>query len=410
MKRPFQFMFPSQFDPRCIATAGTGLVTFLMLVGLLCVSTLPAIGLPMFARKYNLPCARCHTMVPRLNRFGYAFYRAGFRLPSNDLKPYTLSNAVSFLAPFSVRNTNPGGNTGFDLDTVEAVLATPISKNLTAHLIYHVATTSGDTSGITEGWLQYNSAPTGSFWSARIGQIPLLDGFQLLGDRFITQTDALLFGSNGPLAGDGQGNFAINGLQRGIEGGYTSGPFSVRASWLNGVDPTGNGAVGLTGRRAQDLALQSDYLIGRDGSALGAFFYLGKTPFPAAMFDNPFQRAGLFGTYARALKGGKAGIPALLFELNGGLLWGEDAVNKSGQRANSFGTLLEADLYLHNRTSLSLRFDNARPSNAAGVPITEAYTASIAHRPNDLIRLGLEYRKQRQSNANSVIGQVWFYY
>ena len=30
-----------------------------------------------FSIKYHLPCEQCHNMVPRLNPYGYAFYRAG---------------------------------------------------------------------------------------------------------------------------------------------------------------------------------------------------------------------------------------------------------------------------------------------------------------------------------------------
>src|SRR6266568_4897366 len=77
-----------------------GLLTLIFGSGLLGKAP-PAAAMPMFSRKYNLPCAHCHTMPPRLTRFGYEFYRAGFRLPSNfrlpDNKaiPYTFANSVS---------------------------------------------------------------------------------------------------------------------------------------------------------------------------------------------------------------------------------------------------------------------------------------------------------------------------
>src|SRR5215510_15581886 len=37
--------------------------------------------MPMFARKYNVPCSTCHTTAPRLNETGYRFRAAGFRMP-----------------------------------------------------------------------------------------------------------------------------------------------------------------------------------------------------------------------------------------------------------------------------------------------------------------------------------------
>src|SRR5215471_18254476 len=38
-------------------------------------------AMPMFARKYGVPCSTCHTTAPRLNETGYRFRAAGFRMP-----------------------------------------------------------------------------------------------------------------------------------------------------------------------------------------------------------------------------------------------------------------------------------------------------------------------------------------
>src|SRR6185369_16632394 len=38
-------------------------------------------AMPMFARRYNVPCSACHTTPPRLNETGYRFRAAGFRWP-----------------------------------------------------------------------------------------------------------------------------------------------------------------------------------------------------------------------------------------------------------------------------------------------------------------------------------------
>src|SRR5215510_14102118 len=38
-------------------------------------------AIPMFARRYNVPCSTCHTSPPRLNETGYRFRAAGFRMP-----------------------------------------------------------------------------------------------------------------------------------------------------------------------------------------------------------------------------------------------------------------------------------------------------------------------------------------
>ncbi len=46
--------------------------------------TKKAHAVPSFARKYKTSCVTCHTVFPKLNPFGEAFRRNGFRFPSKD--------------------------------------------------------------------------------------------------------------------------------------------------------------------------------------------------------------------------------------------------------------------------------------------------------------------------------------
>ncbi len=355
-------------------------------------------------------------MPPRLTKFGYAFYRAGFRLPEdfrlpdNKALPYTFANSVSAFSESRLQNVNPGGPSGFDFGGVDIALATSIGKNLATHAQYVFSSTSEMGSGFDEAWVQYNSASSGRYWSVRAGQLPILSGYQLLGSRNITLTDPQIAGPNGPLTGSGQGNFAIGGMERGVEIGYANEGFYGRFSWLNGINEAGEGGTSLSGHRANDFLLQAEYLIGHAGSAVGAFYYHGKTPLPSVGFDNNFQRAGLFGTWGHHSQFGAADFPNWHYELNGGIVWGRDTIDSAGGKANSFGRLVEAALYIRHRTAISARFDNVRPSSVAGTPTTEAYTLSLLHRPNDYMRLGLEYRNQRRPSGDSVIGSFWFFY
>ena len=57
------------------------------LVAALCVcfcAVPEAHAVPSFARKYKTSCVTCHTVFPKLNPFGEAFRRNGFRFPSKD--------------------------------------------------------------------------------------------------------------------------------------------------------------------------------------------------------------------------------------------------------------------------------------------------------------------------------------
>ncbi|GBE32827.1 hypothetical protein BMS3Bbin05_01750 [bacterium BMS3Bbin05] len=52
-------------------------------------------AMPNFARKYSADCTMCHTIIPQLNRIGYEFRMAGYRLPSEigkDEKTFKLGD------------------------------------------------------------------------------------------------------------------------------------------------------------------------------------------------------------------------------------------------------------------------------------------------------------------------------
>lgn len=228
---------------------------------------------PALSRKYLLPCGQCHSMIPRLNPFGYAFYRAGFRLPGPN-EPITLANSSTLITDVTLRHSNPGSANTLSADKIKAAFVVTLTNKVTLRAAYLISLRSTVRSGFGQLWVQYNSAPTGSYWSVRIGQMPILDGYNLLGNREISLTDPQCLRPFGPLAS----SLNLGDLERGVQVGHTSGPLSVRLSWLNGIDDAGKGAVSLPGNRFHDFLLQSDYMIGKQGSMLGAFVYIGKRP------------------------------------------------------------------------------------------------------------------------------------
>lgn len=54
-----------------------------------------ASAMPMFARRYGVPCSTCHTSPPRLNETGYRFRAAGFRMPEELGKNVERSNKLT---------------------------------------------------------------------------------------------------------------------------------------------------------------------------------------------------------------------------------------------------------------------------------------------------------------------------
>jgi len=352
-----------------------------------------------------MACEQCHSMVPRLNPFGYAFYRAGFRLPGPN-KPMTLSNSADILTDITAAHTNPGHSDTITDDTADLRFSGTLSTNVTVNAIYEASLRKGVSSNIDELWAQYNSAAKGTFWSFRVGQMPVMDGYNLLGTHNISLTDPQLMGPFGALSGD-NGNLSLGDLERGFQVGYTSGRFNTRFSLLYGIDAAGDAN---NEPRFNDYLLQAEYFLDKDGSAIQAFGYLGRTPIDGAGFANNFQRGGIFGTWGHTLKAGKSGVPAMRLELNGGFIWGEDQISEAGDRQDSLGTVLEADLYLHNRTAIFARYDGVRLGNAAGTPTTDAGTVGIAHRFTKFFKAELELREQRAPYNSTILGGLGLYF
>jgi hypothetical protein len=94
-----------------------------------------ASAIPSFARKYGTSCTTCHTIYPKLNPFGEAFRRNGFRFPGTDsdvVKQPTValgSEAYKKVFPDAVW---PG--------TLPA--SVPLSVGFNGQVVFHPVTTS----------------------------------------------------------------------------------------------------------------------------------------------------------------------------------------------------------------------------------------------------------------------------
>jgi hypothetical protein len=75
-------------------------LTKLLLFALVFFSSAPSQALPSYARRYQVSCETCHSVVPRLNRFGLAFQVNHFNLPADaqPTKPTTLLNNSTALS------------------------------------------------------------------------------------------------------------------------------------------------------------------------------------------------------------------------------------------------------------------------------------------------------------------------
>ena len=112
-------------------------------------------ALPIFASRYGVSCSQCHTIVPRLNAFGQAFMRAGFRAPQGMEQHGALPVALKINLAYS---TDSGSLPKAIVDEVELLAGAPVGKRLSYRLEQYVV--DGGFPGLTrDAWLRYTSRP-----------------------------------------------------------------------------------------------------------------------------------------------------------------------------------------------------------------------------------------------------------
>lgn len=118
-----------------------------------------ASAIPAFARKYGTSCTTCHTVYPKLNPFGEAFRRNGFRFPGTDsdvVKQPTVplgADAYKGMFPDSVwPGTLPG--------------SVPLSIGFNGQLVFHpITTNSGGAADNGAGVVADNLVEEGHLWA-----------------------------------------------------------------------------------------------------------------------------------------------------------------------------------------------------------------------------------------------------
>lgn len=139
----------------------------LVVAFLVCVIPSRVQALPVFAHRFGLQCQACHTTVPRLNSFGEAFARNGFRLPYPGRQSVPVAVKVN-LAYSS--DQNPGLPKAI-VDEVELLTGGSIGSRVNYFLEQYVV--DGGVPGLPrDAWVQYNGA-SGSHIRAGEFTLPL---------------------------------------------------------------------------------------------------------------------------------------------------------------------------------------------------------------------------------------------
>ncbi|NOY52705.1 MAG: hypothetical protein GXP58_03685 [Deltaproteobacteria bacterium] len=389
---------------------GAVLALFVFSVTLVMVSG-DAEAIPTFARKYNVECSMCHTIVPKLNRTGYEFRLAGYRMPDqigeDASSNFKLGNFFSARIQAGYKYTNHNDHAknsdwnNSDLYFKEFTMY-PLSgswgKNFGS--LAEISMAPGDSPELENAYVRYVNGNKDAWWQARAGLMHAWEGFGA-SDRPLGLSRPM-FQTN-----SGAGAFTPWTDEMAAEVGYnmaTTGT-SVALRMSNGITQDGGPAQSIqtaggdtfkkdssiTGHNDKSYSLVVNQFI-NDDSAMTLYYYRGNVPYTATNKDT-FTR---FAAYAN--------FWALPDQLNllAGYGWGKDDLADSSavDLGKSKGYFVETDYHVSPTFALAARFDKWDPSNKNSDDKVSAITLS----GNVFTMEGLQLISEYQHKKSDVTG------
>ncbi len=406
---------------------------------------LPNVGysMPNFARKYDKNCSMCHTQVPKLNRTGFEFRLAGYRLPDEIGQKEEEFNLADFFAARiqmqdlnkSHDDVNPAKNSSSNQLTFYEATLYPLTGSWGGNFgsLVELSMAPGETFEIENAYVRgvWGNAKDGWF-SGKVGVMHPWEGFGA-SDR--------VMGNIRPLfqkqASIGSPFYLWNVDEMAVEGGYywprTGTNLSARIS--NGViwkpdsggafsdhaDPAQGGDLNKSpkqiGENHKNWQIVLNQYFNKD-SGFTIYYYSGEVPFPdIAEPANPLTGVTTNDKYTRlALYANYFVVPKKL-DLLAGWLSGKDSLgnpNVTGVLSNSTtaqngsqvgksdGAFGEIDYHaIEGTLAFSLRYDVFDPSKKVNHNSQKALTLSANYRLYNSLQLIGDYQhKTTEAGAN----------
>jgi len=331
-------------------------------------------ALPMFARRYGLPCSSCHTSPPRLNEAGYAFRAAGFRMPEEigavTEEPFDIFDYIS--ARIQLRADESRSKVGSQTSSkhqflVQALEFYPFTgswgKYFSSNMKVTFAPVGSPAVAIENAYAKVNAGNEKRFVAARVGIFHPYDGYGASDNpatisRPFFQTNAANFNQST--------FFRTWGFdQSGVEVGLDYYRTSVRFALLNGLvlskedgnfvataaqgGPLTKPSAGPTHRRP-DFQVFVNQALHPGGGGVSFHYYHGNLALPisgtANFFRNNFDRAAIYASYPVAKR----------LRLFTGYQRGRDRT-ATGLTFSSAGAFAEASIPIHGLTEAGVRCD-----------------------------------------------------
>jgi hypothetical protein len=410
-------------------------------------------AMPNFARKYSLGCTSCHSVVPRLNEFGWKFRAAGYRLPEEIGKNQPTFNLGDYVAgrlniaytDQSVTAASPGSSSvnntniqfaGASLYPIFGALTKNISSEMEISFNPPSPPNNG-TSGLTfpvsisTASIGYYAGSEDAWFSVRTGILNEIQGYGA-SDRGISSGSALM-GSAYPVslpaiaAGDKivPGYTGLGGSNMGIDLGYVWHESAIHAELLSGYaydvkdkpfTALGGGAPKPTGlapsANSLDWMIFANQILTDNGGGVSAVYYHGQADINTNTAIKTTNNDSLFWTDKYSRWAIYASYPIEKALLLGGY---ENGLDNSwtlqsfayAQDVKSHGWFAEADYDITDLVGIGARYDLVNPNTAADNNKISQVTGFVNYNFGDGLQLIGQYSAKSTdtpSNGTDLLG------
>lgn len=382
-------------------------------------------SMPNFARKYDMACTQCHTTIPRLNKLGFQFRKAGFRDPAEIGTDSKATLGDVFTARIQARydlnrRDDNGTKTTINKLTLHEVTLYPLSGSFGKHYssLMELSILNEASVEIENAYFRYTTGKEDAFFSVRFGIFHPFEGYGA-SDRPYSINRPLFQGQ--AASQTGSTFFTPWGFdESGIEAAYVNKGLSISGTIFNGIVvkddegafkafPAAGGALqkltSLKNKNAKDYQLFVNEMLKDDGSGVSLYLYRGTTDLPipgtpadefssSTSFGNDFYRVAFYGSYMLMPK---LGVQAAY--QYGNDHYYDTVAKTSGNTFASRGAFAEVDLPIHEHATLGVRYDFFDPSTKLGNNNKRAVTLFANLPMNDGLQGIAEYRHLTQDRT-----------
>ena len=366
-------------------------------------------ALPQFARRYNLKCSACHTIVPVLNEQGLLFQRLGYHLPP-ALQPshavpklsaipeganWSLTNnaalAVTDFSYSAERTTQegqaPSSTSAFQVGSWNAYFAGWIpDTNFFYHAELDIVAGGSTNPDLSNACIGYGGGTVKNSWYVVGGRehLQVAQGTRAAQVYSLLPNAPLLFENASPT------NFVLDQSPVGVSAGYTwisdsyKRVFAASAKITNGDNADGSEILTSSNRNSKDAWVDLDFWYAPESGVTFIDYYGKKDNLQTDLLNNQFtfhpviRRQGVFGNYKfLSTKNLFSGVDFL-----GGWLHSHDGwVAPDSSSANFIGNDYYGaiDYYIVQGFAISGRYDllHQKITGASGVGMQSTHDWTI---------------------------------